>query len=246
VAAARVRRRERPGGVALHGLEANRLRAKLEGTVVNLIFLGPPGAGKGTQATRLIERLRIPQLSTGDILRRAVADGTDLGKKAKVLMDAGQLVPDAIVNGIIDEALGSPGVQGGFLLDGFPRTVPQAAALDEMLARRGRKIDHVISLEVPQPVLFERLAGRWSCPTCGTPYHEKTAAPKTAGKCDKDGTALIQRPDDQPERIKKRLEEYASKTAELTGYYTSRGVVRRIDGVGSPDDVQARIVAALG
>ena len=213
---------------------------------MNLIFLGPPGAGKGTQATRLIARLHIPQLSTGDILRRAVAEGTALGKQAKVLMDAGKLVPDEIVNGIIDEALGLESVKGGFLLDGFPRTVPQATALDQMLERRGRKIDAVISLEVPLEVLFDRLGGRWSCPSCGTPYHERTAPPKTAGVCDKDATRLIQRPDDQPERIKKRLEEYSTKTAELTSYYKTRGVVRSIDGVGGLDEVQARIQAALG
>jgi len=213
---------------------------------VNLIFLGPPGAGKGTQATRLIEKLAIPQLSTGDILRRAVADGTSLGKKAKSLMEAGKLVPDEIVNGIVDEALDLEAVQGGFLLDGFPRTVPQATALDGMLARRGRQIDAVISLEVPQDVLLERLSGRWSCPQCGTPYHERTAPPKTADHCDRDGTRLIQRPDDRPDRIKKRLEEYATKTAELTTYYRQRGVVRSVDGVGSVDEVTGRILAALG
>jgi adenylate kinase len=213
---------------------------------VNLIFLGPPGAGKGTQATRLIEKLGIPQLSTGDILRRAVADGTSLGKKAKALMDAGKLVPDEVVNGIVDEALDLDAVQNGFLLDGFPRTVPQATALDDMLARRGRQINAVISLEVPQAVLLERLSGRWSCPHCGTPYHERTAPPKTAGHCDRDGTRLIQRPDDQPDRIKKRLEEYATKTAELTTYYRQRGAVRSVDGVGSVDEVTGRILAALG
>src|SRR2546421_8524748 len=153
---------------------------------MNLIFLGPPGAGKGTQASRLAERLKIPQLSTGDILRRAAGEGTELGKKAKALMDAGKLVPDEIVNGIVDEALDRPDVKSGFLLDGFPRTVPQAEALDAMLGRRGKRIEHVISLEVPYEILFERLSGRWSCPKCGTPYHEKSAPPKQPGLCDKD------------------------------------------------------------
>ncbi len=213
---------------------------------MNLIFLGPPGAGKGTQATRLIAKLQVPQLSTGDILRRAVADGTELGRKAKALMDAGKLVPDEIVNGIVDEALGSSAVSNGFLLDGFPRTVPQAEALDAMLQRRGRRIDHVVSLEVPFEVLFDRLAGRWSCPTCNTPYNEKSAKPLVAGICDKDGAKLVQRPDDAPERIKKRLQEYAEKTAALTEYYNSRGVVRPIDGVGPLDEVYGRILSALG
>jgi adenylate kinase len=213
---------------------------------VNLIFLGPPGAGKGTQATRLIERLRIPQLSTGDILRRAVAEGTAFGKQAKVLMDAGKLVPDEIVNAIVDEAMGLPAVKDGFLLDGFPRTVPQAAALDEMLGRRGRRIEHVISLEVPYETLFERLGGRWSCPKCGTPYHEKSAPPKMAGICDKDGEKLVQRPDDAPERVKKRLDEYAAKTTALAPYYREKSVLRPIDGLGTVEQVEARILAALG
>jgi adenylate kinase len=211
---------------------------------VNLVFLGPPGAGKGTQAKRLIERFSIPQLSTGDILRKAVAEGTAMGKRAKVLMDAGNLVPDEIVNGIIDEAMGSPEVARGFLLDGFPRTVPQAEALDGILGRRGRKLDHVILLEVPTEILVDRLGGRQTCPTCQTPYG-KDSPPKRAGFCDKDGTALIVRPDDQPERVRQRMVEYATKTALLTGYYQAHGLVRPVDGVGSVDDVEKRIVAAL-
>ncbi len=212
---------------------------------MNLIFLGPPGAGKGTQALRLVARLKIPQLSTGDILRKAVAAGTALGQQAKTLMEAGKLVPDEIVNGIIDEALASPAAAGGFLLDGFPRTVPQATALDEMLRVRGKKIDHVISIEVATDLLVERLSGRSSCPKCGTPYHLKNHPPKSAGICDKDGTALVTRPDDQPESVRKRLGEYESKTSQLTGYYKSRGVVRPVDGVGTVEDVESRIVTAL-
>ncbi|HEY6910964.1 MAG TPA: adenylate kinase, partial [Myxococcales bacterium] len=175
---------------------------------MNLIFLGPPGAGKGTQAKRLIQRLGIPQLSTGDILRKAVADGTPLGKQAKALMDAGSLVPDEVVNGIVDEALASPSCAKGFLLDGFPRTVPQATALDEMLQRRGRKIDHVIELLVPEAELMSRLAGRQTCPKCQTPYHLKDNPPKKPGVCDKDGTPLVVRPDDAPDRVRQRLQEY--------------------------------------
>jgi adenylate kinase len=213
--------------------------------VLNLIFLGPPGAGKGTQAQRLTKRFGIPQLSTGDILRRAVVEGTPLGKKAKALMDAGQLVPDDIVNGIVDEALQKPDAQRGFLLDGYPRTVAQATALDEMLARRGRKIDYVISLDVPVDTLVDRLSGRLSCPVDGSVYHLRTNPPKKAGVCDRDGTPLVQRPDDKPDAVRRRLAEYENKTALLTGYYKPRGVVRNIDGVGTPDEVEGRIVSVL-
>ena len=206
---------------------------------MNLIFLGPPGAGKGTQAKRLIDRFKIPQLSTGDILRKAVADGTSLGKQAKALMDAGKLVPDPIVNGIVEECLASNVCAQGFLLDGFPRTVPQAEALDEMLQRRGRKIDHVILLQVPTEVLFERLAGRQTCPKCQTTYG------KDARACANDGEKLIVRPDDQPDRVRQRLVEYETKTAPLIGYYKARGVVRPVNGVGTVDEVEKRIVQAL-
>ena len=211
---------------------------------MNVIFLGPPGAGKGTQAKRITARYGIPQLSTGDILRKAVADGTPLGQKAKALMDAGKLVPDEIVNGIIDEALGAPSAAKGFLLDGFPRTVPQATALDEILQRRGRKIYHVIDLQVPTEVLVERLSGRQTCPKCQTTYG-KDNPPKRPGICDKEGEKLVVRPDDMPDRVRQRMQEYESKTALLTGYYKARSVVRAVDGVGTVDEVEKRIVRAL-
>ena len=206
---------------------------------MNLIFLGPPGAGKGTQAKRLCARYGIPQLATGDILRKAVADGTQLGTKAKALMDAGKLVPDDVVNGIIDEALASPACARGFLLDGFPRTVAQATALDEMLQRRGRKLDHVILLEVPTDVLFERLAGRRTCPKCQTTYGRDTPS------CANDGEPLVVRPDDQPDRVRQRLVEYQTKTAPLIDYYKPRNVLRPVDGVGSVKQVEERILKAL-
>jgi len=211
---------------------------------VNVIFLGPPGAGKGTQAKRLAARFGIPQLSTGDILRNAVAAGTPLGQQAKALMDAGKLVPDEIVNAIIEDALGSPEAAKGFLFDGFPRTVAQATALDEMLRRRGKKIEHVILLEVPTDVLVERLSGRQTCPVDQTSYG-KDNPPKRPGLCDKDGAKLVVRPDDMPDRIRQRMLEYLDKTALLTGYYKTRGVVRPVEGVGTVDEVEKRIGQAL-
>ena len=211
---------------------------------MNLIFLGPPGAGKGTQAQRLLERLQLPQLSTGDILRKAVAAGTELGKQAKVLMEAGKLVPDEVVNGIIADALAQPAQARGFLLDGFPRTVPQAAALDGMLLKLGRKIDHVVAIEVATDELVSRLSGRLTCSKCNTSY--QPGEPKAAGVCDKDGTPLIVRADDAPDRVRQRMAEYASKTAPLTAYYEKQGVVRHIDGLGTVEAVEARILGKLG
>jgi len=213
--------------------------------VLNLIFVGPPGAGKGTQAHRLAVRFGIPQLSTGDILRKAVADGTSLGKQAKELMDAGKLVPDDLVIAIVEQALQSKAAQRGFLLDGFPRTVAQATALDEMLARRGRRLDFVLCLQVPIEILVERLGGRATCPVCQTPYHPLTNPPKRPGICDNDGATLVVRPDDAPDRVRQRLAEYENKTAVLVDYYKARALLRFVDGVGSPDEVEGRILSVL-
>jgi adenylate kinase len=190
-------------------------------------------------------RFSVPQLSTGDILRKAVADGTPLGRQAKELMDAGKLVPDEVVNGIVDEALQSKAAQRGFVLDGFPRTVAQATALDEMLARRGKRIDFVLCLQVPVETLVERLSGRATCPVCQTPYHALSNPPKRPGICDNDAAALVVRPDDAPDRVRQRLLEYENKTSLLTGYYKARGLLGCIEGVGSPDEVEGRIVSAL-
>lgn len=213
---------------------------------MNLIFLGPPGAGKGTQAQRLVQRLSIPQLSTGDILRAAVAQGTPLGKQAKSLMESGKLVPDALVNGIVEAALAGPAAARGFLLDGFPRTVPQAEALDEMLRKGGRGVDAVLLLEVPTEVLVSRLSGRYTCPKCSSTYHSTTRLPKTAGRCDQDGAELVSRPDDAPDRVRQRLVEYEQKTSPLVGHYTRAGKLRRVDGVASVEEVERRIARALG
>lgn len=213
---------------------------------MNLIFLGPPGAGKGTQTQLLAQRLRIPQLSTGDILRKAVAQGTELGRQAKALMESGKLVPDDLVNGIIDAALAEPSAASGFLLDGFPRTVAQAEALDAMLKKRGKRIDCVLALEVPTDVLVARLSGRFTCPKCNAIYHATTRLPRVAGVCDNDGAQLVSRPDDAPDRVRQRLVEFDNKTSLLAGHYTGKGSLRRIDGVGSVAEVEQRILRTLG
>jgi adenylate kinase len=213
---------------------------------MNLILLGPPNAGKGTQAKRLFADFQIPQISTGDILRKAVKDGTELGKIAGPLMAAGQYVPDDIIIGIVEERLKQADVAHGFVLDGFPRTTPQADALDKMLAKLGKKIDAVVSLEVPHAKLIERGSGRRSCPTCGSVYHVYQNPPKRAGYCDKDGAGLIQREDDNPEVIEKRLKKYDAETAPLKAFYGQKGLLKSIDGVGSPEGIYEEIRKAIG
>lgn len=213
---------------------------------MNLILLGPPGAGKGTQAKLLVEKRKLPQISTGDILREAIRNGTPMGKEVEPLMKAGQLVPDAMVLGIVDERLSRPDCQGGFVLDGFPRTIPQADGLGKLLEKAGRKIDHVISLEVKDELIVERMAGRRSCPADGSVFHEKSSPPKVQGKCDKCGGALVQRADDAPETVLKRLTEYAKLTAPLKAYYAERKLLRTLDGMGSAEQVFAAIEKTLG
>ena len=212
----------------------------------NLILLGAPGAGKGTQAQRLAERFSIPQISTGDMLRAAIRAGTPLGKKAEVLMSGGQLVPDEVVIGLVEERLQQADARGGFILDGFPRTIPQAVALDAVLEKLGRQGLRVIEVAVPESVLHERLGGRLSCPKDGASYHVKFSPPRQPNVCDKCGGELILRKDDRPEAIAQRLKEYAEKTAPLTRHYQQAGNLRTVDGVGELEAVLDRMVGALG
>jgi adenylate kinase len=213
---------------------------------MNLILLGPPNAGKGTQAKKLYADFKIPQISTGDILRKAVREGTELGKLAGPLMAAGAYVPDEIVIGIVEERLKEPDCANGFILDGFPRTTPQAEALERMLAKLGKRLDAVVSLEVPHEKLIERGSGRRSCPTCGAVYHVYQSPPKKAGFCDKDGTGLVQREDDKAEVIEKRLNKYDAETAPLKQFYAQRGLLKSIDGVGSPEGIYEELKKAAG
>ena len=213
---------------------------------MNLVFLGPPGAGKGTQAKRLLDEFGIPQISTGDILRDAVRQGTELGKKAGPLMAAGKLVPDDVVVGLAIDRLRQSDCGRGFVLDGFPRTIPQAEALDDALRREGKKLDGVISLQVPEETLVERISGRRSCPKDGSAYHVYQKPPSRTGQCDLCGSELLQREDDKPDKVRERLAVYAAQTAPLEAYYAKQGLLRRISGVGSPEGIYADIKKSLG
>jgi adenylate kinase len=204
------------------------------------MLLGPPGAGKGTQAAILARELGIPHLSTGDMLRTAVAHRTPLGLEADAHMRAGRLVPDALVLGILEDRLHQPDARAGFLLDGFPRTVAQAEALSRLTT-----LDAVVYFEIPPERLTERLSGRWTCPHCQTAYHQAFRPPRSPGRCDLDGTALVQRPDDRPEAVATRLRVYAEQTAPLLDYYRGRASLRTIDADGSPDEVTARLRAVV-
>ncbi|NJD38204.1 MAG: adenylate kinase [Geobacter sp.] len=211
----------------------------------NLILFGPPGAGKGTQAQFLVSSYQIPQVSTGDMLRAAVKAETPLGLQAKEIMQHGGLVSDAIVLGIVAERLAESDCVNGFILDGFPRTVAQADALDHILGQSGMTIDHVISLEVDTDEIVVRLSGRRSCPGCSKGYHVSFDPPSVAGVCDVCGTALIQREDDKEDTVRNRLEVYASQTAPLEDYYRSKNILCSIPGMGPIQEVQKRILAAL-
>jgi len=207
---------------------------------MNLIFLGPPGAGKGTQANAIVNEFNIPQISTGDIIRAAIREGTDLGKEFKSYTDAGKLVPDDLVNRMVEDRLTKDDCEPGFLLDGFPRTVAQAEALDEMLEKAGRKMDHVLLLDVDDSVLLERITGRRSDPETGRVYHVKFDPPPADIN-----HRLIQRPDDKEEVLKQRLDEYHAKTAPLIPYYDKAGLLRRVPGQGSMEEVRAGLFAVL-
>ena len=213
---------------------------------MNLIFLGAPGSGKGTQAKRLAEKVTILHLSTGDLLRAAVKEGTDLGKKAKTYMEAGELVPDEIIIGLIEEKQKAGDLNKGFILDGFPRTIPQAEALDEMFQRVNTKIDHAVLLDVDDKEIISRLSGRMYCNDCQTPYNYPNNMPKKEGICDKCGGKLIRRPDDEPDVVKNRLEVYKKQTQPIEDYYRGKSLLLPIPGIGSPDDIFNRIVSELG
>jgi len=213
---------------------------------MRLILLGPPGAGKGTQAQRLVEKLGIPQLSTGDMLRKAVADGTEIGKKAKSVMDAGQLVSDDIVNQIVSERVDADDCANGFILDGYPRTLVQADAVEEMLSAKGLKLDAVIELRVDDAILVDRIAGRYTCANCGAGYHDENLKPRQEGVCDKCGsTEFKRRADDRPEAVKDRLWVYYKETAPLIGYYHAKGKLHTVDGMAEIDAVTEEIETVL-
>lgn len=212
---------------------------------MNIILLGPPGAGKGTQAKILSKKFNIPQISTGDILRCAVKDQTPMGIKAKGFMDAGALVPDGVVVGIVEERLAKEDCTGGFILDGFPRTVAQADALKEMLVSHGKAIDHVVSVEVDSEELLQRITGRRTCRGCGKGFHIAFDPPKIAGKCDECGDELYQRDDDSEETMRKRLDVYNAQTSPLIAYYTKESLLRGIQGTGSIESIQQALLKIL-
>lgn len=212
---------------------------------MNLILLGPPGAGKGTQAKLLSARHGIPHISTGDIFRAAIREGTPLGTRAKEFLDRGALVPDEIVIGIVADRLKAEDCRGGFLLDGFPRTLPQAEALDRYLAGAGRPLTAAIDLEAGEEVLIRRLSGRRVCRVCGAPYHVDTNPPREPGRCDRCGGELYQRDDDRPETVAERLRVYEAQTRPLIDYYERRGLLRRVEADGGIEAVDAAIERAL-
>ena len=212
---------------------------------LNLVLLGPPGAGKGTQAERLVEDFGLPYYATGIILREAVNNGSELGKKAKQYMDDGELVPDELINNVIAERLDSGEADDGFLLDGFPRTIGQAEMLEETLKGRGRKLTGALLIEAPDEDVVQRLSGRRTCAKGGHVYHVDFDPPKNDEVCDQDGSRLIQRDDDKPETVRKRLSVYHDQTEPLIEWYKGKALLHRFDGTRTPDEVHDRIRATL-
>jgi len=213
---------------------------------MNIILLGPPGAGKGTQAQRLQTDVGMVQLSTGDMLRAAVKSGSALGQQAKGIMDAGKLVPDELMVGLIEDRIAQPDCAKGFILDGFPRTEAQAEALDVMLAKTGKKLDQVIEMEVDEAALTERVVGRFTCAVCGTGYHDKFKRPKVEGVCDVCGSKeFTRRKDDNAETMKTRMAAYRAQTEPLLPYYRAEGILKKVDGMAAMDEVYRQIRAVL-
>jgi len=213
---------------------------------INIILLGPPGAGKGTQATRLVDDRGMVQMSTGDMLRAAVKAGTPMGIAAKAVMERGELIADSIVSGLIGEALDATPLSTGIIFDGYPRTAEQAANLEALLTERGRRLDHVIELEVDEEALVDRITGRFSCVKCGAGYHDRHKLPVTPGVCDSCGaTEFKRRPDDNAETVRTRMAEYRAKTAPILPIYAARGLVRRVDGMADMETVEAAIAGIL-
>jgi adenylate kinase len=211
---------------------------------MRVVLLGPPGSGKGTHGQRLAGDVKAPIIATGEILRQAIHEGTALGKSAEDHVKSGRLVPDEVVLGLIETRLGRPDAARGFILDGFPRTVAQAEGLKGLLGER--RLDRVLNLVVPTEVVVNRLLERWLCPQCGAIYNRSTAPPKVAGHCDRCGSALQQRADDQPETVRKRLDVYARETAPLVAYYEREGVLRNVDASGPAEEVYQAIQRAIG
>ncbi|GBE00137.1 MAG TPA: adenylate kinase [Nitrospirae bacterium] len=212
---------------------------------MRLVLLGAPGAGKGTQAKKLIEKYQIPQISTGDILRKAVADGTPLGKEAKSYMDKGELVPDSVVIGLVKERISRNDCSGGYILDGFPRNTAQAETLDNVLSEMNAPLDIALSVDVDKNDLMKRLTGRRTCKSCNQMYNIYFSPARKEGICDKCGGELYQRDDDREETIKKRLDVYDSQTAPLIDYYAEKGILKSVKGVGSIDDIFNNIISIL-
>jgi len=213
---------------------------------MNIILLGPPGAGKGTQAKRLEDRYGLVQLSTGDMLRALVASGAPLGQQAKEIMESGQLMPDDLMIQMISERIDQPDARNGFILDGFPRTVPQAEALDKMLSGKGMKLDHVVEMRVDADALTERITGRYTCAKCGKGYHDKFEKPKVEGVCDVcGGTEFTRRADDNEETVHNRLAAYHRQTAPILPYYRERGILKTVEGMDDIDDVTRNIERSL-